>query len=252
MESRAFDPKSLPGLKSDFLAKATVARDVGGVAKLIGEGCEPERSKAHLAAAALGELETLRLLVDHGANLGACDADLRTAYELAHRHRQFAVVRFFQQFEIEDLVNEEGTPRWLCPYCWHWKFVGTPEDPCEHYLTSTDLFGTSYGFADFESSTEELDQRINDLEADGVDLKAKAQASKSDGARVVRDFLNQGDWLFWTQSKASFLRRVTVDLSETLLDTTYTDFYCREPGILAREVEEECKRALRWLEKLGS
>jgi hypothetical protein len=205
---------------------------------------------AHLASAALGDVGILRMLADHGADLRACDSRLRTAYELAHRHEQFAVVRFFQQFERDDLINAEGTPRWFCPYCWHWKFVGTCEDACEHYVTSTDMERTSFGFASFESLIEELGQRVEDLTDDDVDVEAKAKASRSGGARVVLDFLNAGDWLFWTRSSPCRLSEVTVDLSESLRDTTYTDYFSPTSRILEQQVEKECKAALRWLEKL--
>jgi hypothetical protein len=161
MKSRVFNPTSLPGYKTDRLAQAAAARDESWVAKLIGTGCEPAGSMAHLASAALGDVGILRLLADHGADLRACDSRLRTAFELAHRHEQFAVVRFFQQFERDELINAEGTPRWFCPYCWQWKFVGTCEDACEHYVTSTDMERTSFGFASFESLIEELGQRVN-------------------------------------------------------------------------------------------
>jgi hypothetical protein len=249
MKSRNFDPTSLPGYKTDPLAQAAAARDENRVAKLIGTGAEPSRSMAHLASAALGDVGILRLLADNGANLRACDSRLRTAYELAHRHERFEVVRFFQRFEMDELVNAEGTPRWFCPYCWHWKFVGTCEDACEHYLTSTDMYRTSFGFAAFESLIQELGQRVEDFTEDGVDLEAKAKASKSGGARVIVDFLNSGDWLFWTQSPPCRLSEVTVDLSESLQDTTYTDYFSPTCQILEKQLERECKAALRWMEK---
>lgn len=246
MTTTAYNPLAIPGFDSDPLAQAA-ATSRKRVEALLATGSAASSSRAHLIAAASGDLDTFELLVENGADLCGCDGDLRTAFELAHRFERYAVVRYLQQFEQDDLCNEEGTPRWLCPICWHWQFIGTSEDACEHYLTSTDMSGQSFQFAEFEEAAQRLAETVDGLLEGGLELRLKVESSRSNAAEVVRNVLDCESWLFWNETYAHFIDRITVDVSG---DTTYTDYFTRSPNVLGEQIERDCKGALRWLESL--
>ena len=60
-----------------------------------------------IVASEKGDLDVLKMLVDHGANINAQDADDRTALMIAVKHRQPAMIRFLLAHGADQNIKDK-------------------------------------------------------------------------------------------------------------------------------------------------
>jgi hypothetical protein len=189
-----------------------------------------------MLAAKSGHLEIVDYLVEIGANLRISDHLFATAYELAWENNQKQIIDFFDKFYQDELINNDDDPRWMCPYCGAWGWIGAREPGCDHFFTSDAMYDNRSEI--YEGPVGKLLSEWNKpgrktIQVDGAPICVK---------RVLELLRESGD-CYWLAYSDQEVRAWNADETDE-----YINYYCRVDAEQAYEqMETDALYTLAWL-----
>jgi hypothetical protein len=198
-------------------------------------------------AAYNGHTEVVRLLIQHGADLHAITLQFETAYELAHKNAIDAVLPIFEQLEVNDLICE-GVPRWYCPFCGHWSFVGEIEGRCEHFLAPG---GMDVPYLELgplgTGSIMDLIMTLEECMGDDESADLLVQRATGRVKELLGDFWSHGQF-YWTLHPDVHQGEI-VSVDEASGTWLYWDYFAPDAKKVIEELEIEAQEALAFLQE---
>jgi hypothetical protein len=161
----------------------------------------------------------LNITWDHGEN------GWPTPYEAA-ANRGIRDLLFEHAESDEDLFPEGMARRCPCPFCGHWDWIASLDNPCPHYVTSSES-GDLYDWSDLGDGLRELSEVIDLMaEADG-----NVPDHASEGVSELIACMKDGGVLGFLNSYP--LDSQSAEVDESLYTAQYEDYFHEEPGFRA-------------------